>query len=164
MIDAAELKGFAALERLAEQYDVTGLSDRALVRKVYKERMKTAKLRKREAMLKKFRPLKDAERDRYRLAFDHFDADSSGELDMNEFKMAMMDSGMFPLSFEVQALFEEADEDKSGSVDFNEYCQFIQLYKSNQVQCSLPSLPIPPSHLMPKPYLYHQPHLVGVLR
>jgi len=44
----------------------------------------------------------------------------------------MIDSGMYPLQFEVRELFVEADEDGSGKIDFEEYCRFVQVYRSKQ--------------------------------
>ena len=79
--------------------------------------------------------LSQREIDRIRLAFDHFDADASGKLDIEEFRKAMIDCGMMPLGFEVHELFAEADEDGSKDVDFDEYCRFVQLYKSKQNPC-----------------------------
>ena len=87
------------------------------------------------AARRKMSQLKPKEIERLRLAFDHFDADASGKLDIDEFRLAMIDCGMMPLGFEVQELFEEADEDGSKDVDFDEYCRFVQLYKAKQNVC-----------------------------
>ena len=56
---------------------------------------------------------------------------------MEEFRKAMIDSGMMPLAFEVRELFNEADTDGSGTVDFEEYCQFVQMYKAKQGCCEI---------------------------
>jgi 5-hydroxyisourate hydrolase-like protein (transthyretin family) len=133
-IDEAEAKGLQAMDSLAHDWGSReGLRNEALVRETYERAQEEEKRKAAEALKRKLRPLTADERQRYRLAFDHFDADSSGELDAAEFKKAMIDSGMYPLQFEVKALFEQADSDKSGKVDFEEYCYFVQVYKSKQV-------------------------------
>ena len=78
------------------------------------------------------RPFSPAELARFRLTFDHFDADSSGELDREEFRRAMIDCGMIPTKGEVGSLFDEADKDRSGTISFAEYCRLVQVYRSKQ--------------------------------
>jgi hypothetical protein len=80
-------------------------------------------------------PLSIEAKKRYRLAFDHYDKDSSGELDIDEFREAMIDSGMMPFGAEVRQLFLEADADHSGTIDFEEYCTMVQAYKGRQGLC-----------------------------
>ena len=124
---------FASLQQLAQTAggDLTRKAD---VKEAAAQSRKAAK-DSRSVSRRPFKQLSQHEVDRIRLAFDHFDADSSGKLDIEEFRKAMIDCGMMPLGFEVQELFEEADEDGSKDVDFDEYCKFVQIYKSKQNLC-----------------------------
>jgi 5-hydroxyisourate hydrolase-like protein (transthyretin family) len=151
IIDEAEAKGLQAMDDLARRCGASdGLQNEALVRKAHQDAVEAKRAKAAAALERKLRPLSAEERQRYRLAFDHFDADSSGELDQSEFKKAMIDSGMYPLQFEVKSLFEEADADGSGKVDFEEYCRFVQVYKSKQVGPLSPAFEsefcFPPTH------------------
>ena len=77
-------------------------------------------------------PLTAEERKRFAAAFEHFDKDKSGELDVKEFRSAMLDSGMCPYPYEPEELFKTADMDGSGTITFEEYCHFIQVYRAKQ--------------------------------
>ena len=123
---------WAALQALAQKHG-GDLNRKADVKAAGATSKQAAK--EKAAAGRKMRKLSQREMDRIRLAFDHFDADASGKLDIEEFRKAMIDCGMMPLGFEVQELFDEADEDGSKDVDFEEYCRFVQLYKSKQNIC-----------------------------
>ena len=85
VIDAAEAKGLKAMDDLARSGSApTGLRDEDLIKKVYLESKEAAKAKVQADLEKRLTPLSKEERYRYRLAFDHFDADSSGELDEGE--------------------------------------------------------------------------------
>jgi len=125
-----------ALRALAQKYH-GDLSNTEAVKKAAADKSSTARANLMAKRHAKFRPLNDDERRRFRRAFEYYDADRSGELDMQEFRNAMVDSGMMPLSFEVKELFKEADADGNGTVDFEEYCRFVQLYKAKQNCCEM---------------------------
>ena len=115
-----------ALQQLASKHG-GDLADTEAVRKADAEKKQAIENNKIAAREKKIRPLSEAALRRYRLAFDHFDEDDSGELDKVEFRKAMIDSGMMPLGFEVNEMFIEADTDGNGTVSFDEYCRFVQV-------------------------------------
>ena len=108
-----------ALQQLASKHG-GDLADTEAVRKADAEKKQAIENNKIAAREKKIRPLSEAALRRYRLAFDHFDEDDSGELDKVEFRKAMIDSGMMPLGFEVNEMFIEADTDGNGTVSFDE--------------------------------------------
>jgi len=130
-IDATWSKGRAALEDLAGTAGCS-LRDEGAVRAAHVAALAKKEEEKRAATEASLTPLTEEERARFRLAFDHFDADGSGALDHAEFRKAMIDSGMMPLRSEVTGLFQEADVDGSGTVNFDEYCHFIQVYRAKQ--------------------------------
>ena len=117
-----------ALQQLASKHG-GDLADTDAVRKADAEKKQAIESNKIAAREKKIKPLSEAALRRYRLAFDHFDEDESGELDKIEFRKAMIDSGMMPLGFEVNEMFIEADTDGNGTVSFDEYCRFVQVRK-----------------------------------
>ena len=135
-----------ALQQLASKHG-GDLADTEAVRKADAEKKQAIENNKIAAREKKIRPLSEAALRRYRLAFDHFDEDDSGELDKVEFRKAMIDSGMMPLGFEVNEMFIEADTDGNGTVSFDEYCRFVQVRK--------PSLRTPAPH----PHVPDYPHV-----
>ena len=134
-IESCPQKG-SALKALAAKYG-GDLTNKEAVKAAGDAKKNAAKANKTASRQKKMRPISDAAKARYRRAFDHYDEDDSGELDMDEFRKAMIDSGMMPLAFEVKELFMEADTDNSGTVDFDEYCQFVALYKAKQGCCEM---------------------------
>ena len=117
---------FPALQNLAMQHggDLKHVADvkaaGAMASRIKKQR---ALAERRKAL----KPLTEKQRRRLRLTFDHFDADFSGKLDMEEFRRAMIDSGMMPLGYEVKELFEEADEDGSQvTIGLSKHCRTRQ--------------------------------------
>ncbi len=130
-VEAAMHDGGDAIHKLARR---TGcdLSDTAALDAALADAKARAKAAHKEASMRKVAKLSDDELRRLRLAFDNFDKDGSGQLDKEEFRKAMIDSGFMPYHYEVEELFKDADDDSSGLVDFDEYCTFVQLYKSKQ--------------------------------
>ena len=65
--------------------------------------------------------------DHMRTAFDQFDTDGSGELDLQEFKDAYRQ--LFPQieDSQLETMFEEADLDKGGTVDFDEFSTIARI-------------------------------------
>ena len=129
-----------ALQQLASKHG-GDLKDTDAVLKADTEKKQALENNKIAAREKKMRPLSEDALRRYRLAFDHFDEDDSGELDPREFQKAMIDSGMMPLGFEVSEMFHEADTDGGGTVCFDEYCRFVQVRTPSL--CT-PTRPAPP--------------------
>ena len=56
-----------------------------------------------------------------REAFDIFDADQSGTMDVRELEMAMRGLGLNPSPAEVEQILAAADTDRSGEIDFDEF-------------------------------------------
>ncbi len=65
-----------------------------------------------------------------REAFDLFDTDGSGTIDVKELKVAMRALGFEPKKDEVKKMIMEVDKNGSGSIDFNE---FLELMASKMV-------------------------------
>merc|ERR1711985_172191 len=53
-------------------------------------------------------------------AFDLFDTDGSGSIDVNELKVAMKALGMDAKSEEIRKLINDIDSDGDGTIDFGE--------------------------------------------
>lgn len=123
-----------ALQQLARDHS-GDLADTDAVKKAHVDKKTALEDNKVAAREKKIRPISEKSLRRYRLAFDHFDEDESGELDAREFQKAMIDSGMMPLGFEVRDMFIEADTDGGGTVSFDEYCRFVQVRLSLRTPC-----------------------------
>ena len=124
----AEGRGLSGLQELAESVNCT-LKDEETVRMAVTAARAEKKATTSEAALT---PLTAEERKRFAAAFEHFDKDKSGELDVKEFRSAMLDSGMCPYPYEQEELFKTADMDGSGTITFEEYCHFIQVYRAKQ--------------------------------
>eukprot|EP00964_Phaeocystis_antarctica_P117950 scaffold81784_cov63-Phaeocystis_antarctica.AAC.3 len=129
-----------ALQQLASKHG-GDLADTDAVKKADAEKKEALETNKIAAREKKLRPLSENALERYRLAFDHFDEDESGELDKKEFQKAMIDSGMMPLGFEVNEMFHEADTDGGGTVSFDEYCRFVQVRTPSTMRPPPPGTP-----------------------
>jgi Ca2+-binding EF-hand superfamily protein len=64
-------------------------------------------------------------------AFEKFDKDKSGELDVNELEAIMKESSAAlkipaPSKADVEKALKMIDKDKSGKIDLNEFCKFIK--------------------------------------
>eukprot|EP00301_Raphidiophrys_heterophryoidea_P020763 c5375_g1_i1.p1 GENE.c5375_g1_i1~~c5375_g1_i1.p1 ORF type:complete len:870 (-),score=269.80 c5375_g1_i1:166-2775(-) len=57
----------------------------------------------------------------YRKAFDHFDADGSGDLSIHEIKSVLQTQGMTMTTEEVDQLVHDIDADGNGTIDFPEF-------------------------------------------
>lgn len=60
-----------------------------------------------------------------REAFDLFDTDGSGTIDMKELKVAMRALGFEPNKEELRKLIAEIDKNGSGAIDFNEFLEMM---------------------------------------
>merc|ERR1712006_54675 len=69
-------------------------------------------------------------------AFDLFDADNGGTIDIAELGTAMEALGFTPQKGEVQKMVSDMDKDGDGTIDFDE---FMQLMGAKVVSC-LPNL------------------------
>ena len=57
-----------------------------------------------------------------REAFNLFDKDSDGTIDLHEMKAVMNDLGRTVSEEELEEMMEEVDTDGNGSIDFEEFC------------------------------------------
>jgi hypothetical protein len=69
----------------------------------------------------------DADRENLKKAFDMFDIDGSGEIDVDEMELAMKALGMDVTHDEVHKLIMDADEDHSGEIGFDEFVEIMSL-------------------------------------
>ena len=60
-----------------------------------------------------------------REAFDLFDTDGSGTIDMQELKVAMRSLGFEPKEGEVEKMVEEVDKDGSGAIEYGEFLEMM---------------------------------------
>ena len=65
--------------------------------------------------------LSEEEKAEIKEAFDLFDEDGSGDIELKELKVAMRALGFNPTGAEVKAMMEEVDADGSGAIDFDEF-------------------------------------------
>jgi len=62
-------------------------------------------------------------------AFDLFDTDGSGSIDVNELKVAMKALGMDAKSEEIRKLINDIDTDGDGTIDFDEFLAMMTARK-----------------------------------
>lgn len=60
-----------------------------------------------------------------REAFDLFDTDGSGTIDVKELKVAMRALGFEPKKDEVKKMIASVDKQGTGSIDFNEFLELM---------------------------------------
>ncbi|KAI8896318.1 Caltractin [Globomyces pollinis-pini] len=60
-----------------------------------------------------------------REAFDLFDTDGSGTIDVKELKVAMRALGFQPKKEEIKKMMVEMDKNGSGKIDFNEFLELM---------------------------------------
>ncbi len=56
-----------------------------------------------------------------REAFDLFDADGSGTIDVKELKVAMRALGFEPKKEEIKKMISDIDKEGAGTIDFNDF-------------------------------------------
>ena len=59
--------------------------------------------------------------DDYKEAFNMFDKDGNGSINLKEIGIVMRSLGQNPTEMELENMISEVDEDKSGSIEFNEF-------------------------------------------
>ncbi len=69
--------------------------------------------------------LTDDQKSEIREAFDLFDTDGSGTIDIKELKVAMRALGFETSKEELRKLVSQVDKDGSGAVDFKEFLQMM---------------------------------------
>ncbi|KAJ3292604.1 Centrin-1 [Borealophlyctis nickersoniae] len=67
-----------------------------------------------------------------REAFDLFDTDGSGTIDIKELKVAMRALGFEPKKDELKKMMQEVDKSGSGTVDFNEFLELMTVKMSER--------------------------------
>eukprot|EP00879_Flechtneria_rotunda_P010189 GHRR01010652.1.p1 GENE.GHRR01010652.1~~GHRR01010652.1.p1 ORF type:complete len:148 (+),score=42.96 GHRR01010652.1:57-500(+) len=70
------------------------------------------------------------ELDLCRKAFNTFDKDGSGTIDVRELKFALNAMGQYPTDEELFVMIHDVDEDNSGEIDFQEFCKVILKHKA----------------------------------
>ncbi|XP_078602398.1 uncharacterized protein LOC144876708 isoform X1 [Branchiostoma floridae x Branchiostoma japonicum] len=65
--------------------------------------------------------LTEEQKQEIREAFDLFDADGSGTIDVKELKVAMRALGFEPKKEEIKKMISDIDKDGSGTIDFNDF-------------------------------------------
>merc|ERR1712107_480601 len=65
-------------------------------------------------------------------AFDLFDTDGSGSIDVNELKVAMKALGMDAKSEEIRKLINDIDSDGDGTIDFDEFLAMMTARKQGE--------------------------------
>merc|ERR1711977_654680 len=65
-------------------------------------------------------------------AFDLFDTDGSGSIDVNELKVAMKALGMDAKSEEIRKLINDIDSDGDGTIDFDELLKVFKLFDDDK--------------------------------
>merc|ERR1712086_393293 len=65
-------------------------------------------------------------------AFDLFDTDGSGSIDVNELKVAMRALGMDAKSEEIRKLINDIDTDGDGTIDFDEFLAMMTARKQGE--------------------------------
>jgi Ca2+-binding EF-hand superfamily protein len=69
--------------------------------------------------------LTEEQKQEIREAFDLFDTDGSGTIDVKEIKVAMRALGFEPKKEEIKKLISEYDKDAKGVIDFNDFLQMM---------------------------------------
>ncbi|CDW88157.1 centrin [Stylonychia lemnae] len=85
-----------------------------------KKRKKIKKLRKKE------KELTDEQLEEIKSAFDLFDKDGSGNIDIHELRDAMKALGVYLTKEKVKAVMKAMDTDGSGTVEFEEFKQLMK--------------------------------------
>jgi len=69
--------------------------------------------------------LTEEQKQEIREAFDLFDADGSGTIDVKELKVAMRALGFEPKKEEIKKMIQEIDKEGSGTIDFNDFLMLM---------------------------------------
>eukprot|EP00002_Diphylleia_rotans_P002901 TRINITY_DN1189_c0_g1_i6.p1 TRINITY_DN1189_c0_g1~~TRINITY_DN1189_c0_g1_i6.p1 ORF type:complete len:107 (-),score=29.95 TRINITY_DN1189_c0_g1_i6:703-1023(-) len=78
--------------------------------------------------------LTQEEIDKCREAFDAFDKDNSGSIDMWELRGILQAMGQDPTEEELFQMISEVDDDGSGCIEFSEFLKVIASQKAQSVQ------------------------------
>lgn len=82
--------------------------------------------------------LTNSQKQEIREAFDLFDTDGSGTIEVKELKVAMRALGFEPTKDQIKKMIQDLDRSGSGKIDFSEFLGLMtsnMVYKSNL--CSL---------------------------
>lgn len=69
--------------------------------------------------------LTEEQKQEIREAFDLFDADGSGTIDVKELKVAMRALGFEPKKEEIKKMIQDIDKEGSGTIDFNDFLKLM---------------------------------------
>ena len=69
--------------------------------------------------------LTEEEKSEIKEAFDLFDEDGSGDIELKELKVAMRALGFSRTGQEVKDMMDEVDEDGSGAIDYDEFVMLM---------------------------------------
>merc|ERR1719359_159691 len=76
-------------------------------------------------MAAKAKSLTQKQTDEIKEAFDLFDADGSGSIDVKELTTAMKALGFEPVEAEIRKMIQDADDDGGGTIGFEEYLKMM---------------------------------------
>jgi Ca2+-binding EF-hand superfamily protein len=68
----------------------------------------------------------------YKVMFDKFDDDSSGELSMKEIRQVMQSLDILPINAKLNEALGTVDDDCNGQLGFEEFAQFLLAYSTNE--------------------------------
>ncbi len=60
-------------------------------------------------------------------AFNHFDSDGSGSIDMSELGVAMKSLGFEPRKEDLKAMLGSMDDDENGTINFEEFLSMMTI-------------------------------------
>ena len=75
--------------------------------------------------IKKQRELTEEQKQEIKEAFDLFDTEGKGEIDIKELKVAMRALGFEPKKDEVRKIIQEVDRDGEGVIRFNDFFEIL---------------------------------------
>jgi len=67
---------------------------------------------------------------KFKEAFNYFDADNSGQISSEELQTVMQKLGYNLTGSQIETIMNHIDSDKSGAISFDEFLQFIEKAQS----------------------------------
>ena len=111
---------------------ITTREDKPEVRVIYYTDGNGKKRKKVQRLVRKKKELTRAEEEEIKTAFNMFDKDGSGNIDLQEMRDAMKALGVFLSKDEVKAMMASVDTDGNGFVDYDEFRNLIKGFIKNR--------------------------------